>query len=430
MTILTRMPLPRGVWRIGWVSFFTDFASEMIYPLLPLFLTRVLGAGAMSLGVIEGVADAANSALKIAAGHLSDRWNARKPLVVFGYTLSSSVRPLMAAAGAWWQVLGLRFIDRLGKGIRGAPRDAMLARLASETNRGRVFGFHRGMDHAGAVAGPLTAALFLFFYPGEYRTLFGLTVIPGAIVILLVATLPRDDRSSADRGGGGGNGETTEKRSQRRRNGDDPSGSPSIETSVSSSVDSVPPLFPRSLRLLRSQLPTNLWQVLSVILLFSLGNASDAFLLLRLTDVGVAAVWIPLLWAALHVVKSSTSILGGRLSDRLGRKRLIVAGWLWYAVIYAGFAYFDGPAALITLFIAYGLYFGLTEGVEKALVADLTPPHVQGTAFGVYNGMLGAGALVSSLLFGWLWTTASPEIAFGTGAAIAVAAAALIMRVI
>jgi MFS family permease len=391
------MSLPRSVWRLGWVSFFTDFASEMVYPLLPLFLTRVLGAGAMSLGVIEGVADAANSVLKVAAGNISDRWNRRKPLVVFGYALSSSVRPLIALAGAWVHVLALRFVDRLGKGVRGAPRDAMLARLASDTTRGRVFGFHRGMDHAGAVAGPLAAALFLFFYPGEYRTLFALTIIPGVVVILLVATLPRDEAADGP---------------------------------VQFSVDPVPPLFPRSPRHLRFQLPPTLWRALSVIFLFSLGNASDAFLLLRLSDVGVAAVWIPLLWAALHVVKSSSSILGGRWSDRVGRKGLIVSGWLWYAAIYAGFAYFDGAAALIALFIAYGIYFGLTEGTEKALVADLAPRYAHGTAFGIYNGLLGAGALASSLLFGWLWTATGPEIAFTTGAAIAVAAAVLITRVI
>ena len=187
------MRLPRGVWQIGWVSFFTDFASEMIYPLLPLFLTRSLGAGAMSLGIIEGVAEASNSALKIASGWLSDRWNRRKPIVVFGYTLSSSVRPLMAAAGAWWHVLGLRFVDRLGKGIRGAPRDAMLATIADPSNRGRIFGFHRGMDHAGAVAGPIAASLFLFFYPGDDRTLFASSrSFPGIIVVDLVATLPTD----------------------------------------------------------------------------------------------------------------------------------------------------------------------------------------------------------------------------------------------
>jgi MFS family permease len=404
------MALPRDVWRLGWVSFFTDFASEMVYPLLPLFLTRVLGAGAMSLGVIEGVADAANSVLKVAAGGISDRWNRRKPLVVFGYTLSSSVRPLIALAGAWMQVLALRFVDRLGKGIRGAPRDAMLARLATDTTRGQVFGFQRGMDHAGAVAGPLAAALFLFFYPGEYRTLFALTIIPGIVVIVLVATLPGDSPGSAH----GGKGGLQPAKPNR------------------ASVLSVSPWlgFLRALLGLRDLLPTRLWHALSIIFLFSIGNASDAFLLLRLTDVGIAAVWIPLLWSALHVVKSSSSILGGRLSDRVGRKGLIVAGWLWYAAIYAGFAYFDDAVPLVALFIAYGLYFGLTEGAEKALVADLAPRHVQGTAFGIYNGLLGAGALVSSVVFGWLWTSIGPEIAFATGAAIAVAAAALVTRVI
>jgi MFS family permease len=392
------MSIPSGVWRLGWVSFFTDFASEMIYPLLPLFLTRVLGASAMSLGIIEGVAEAANSVLKVVAGRLSDRWNRRKPLVVFGYTLSSSVRPLMAAAGAWVQVLGLRFVDRLGKGIRGAPRDAMLARMAGETNRGRVFGFQRGMDHAGAVAGPLAAALFLYFYPGEFRTLFALTIIPGIVVIFLVATL-RDDAAPRSR---------------------------ATDTDAVSAIESEH----AGRGPLRLAMPRRLWHALAVIFLFSLGNASDAFLLLRLTDVGVAPVWIPLLWAALHVVKSASSIHGGRLSDRIGRKALIVGGWLWYAAIYAGFAYVEDAAALAALFVAYGIYFGLTEGVEKALVADLTPRHVQGTAFGIYNGLLGAGALASSVLFGWLWTSAGPEIAFGAGAGIAVAAAALVARVL
>jgi MFS family permease len=423
------MPLPRGVWRLGWVSFFTDFASEMIYPLLPLFLTRALGAGAMSLGVIEGTAEAANSLLKIAAGHLSDRWNARKPLVVLGYTLSSSVRPLMAAAATWWHVLGLRFVDRLGKGVRGAPRDAMLARLATEGTRGRVFGFHRGMDHAGAVAGPLAAALFLFLYPGEYRTLFALTIVPGIIVIVLVATLPIDKSSDAH-GDNGGHGEeqTTETRSARRRE----SANQAATAIRSNSVSSVSPWLD-SLRVLpglRAQLPPNLWKALTIVFLFSLGNASDAFLLLRLSDAGVAAVWIPLLWAALHIVKSSSSMYGGHLSDRFGRKWLIVAGWIWYAAIYAGFAVYDGAMTLAALFLAYGVYFGLTEGVEKALVADLAPPGVQGAAFGIYSGLLGIGALISSVLFGWLWTSVSPDVAFGTGAALALAAAALVARVI
>src|SRR4029450_12118041 len=170
------MPLPRPVWMLGWVSFFTDTASEIVYPLLPLFLTRVIGAGAMSLGVIEGAAEAANSVLKIISGRLTDRWGAPKPLALAGYGLSSGVRPFRARAASWLHVLGLRFTDRLGKGVRGAPRDAMLATFSNASNRGRIFGFHRAMDHAGAVCGPLLATVFLYFYPGEYRTLFALTI--------------------------------------------------------------------------------------------------------------------------------------------------------------------------------------------------------------------------------------------------------------
>src|SRR5688572_20521049 len=175
---------------LGWVSFFTDTASEMVYPLLPLFLTRVLGASAMSLGVIEGVAEAANSILKVWSGRLADRTQAPKRLVLIGYAISSLIRPFIGVASAWGHVLTIRFVDRLGKGIRGAPRDAMLAGFATPANRGRVFGLHRAMDHAGAVLGPLLASLFLYFYPGEYRTLFALTIIPGAIVIAIILRIP------------------------------------------------------------------------------------------------------------------------------------------------------------------------------------------------------------------------------------------------
>src|SRR6476659_8177743 len=186
----SRFGLSRPVWLLGWVSFFTDMASETVYPLLPLFLTQVLGAGAMSLGVIEGAAEAANSALKILSGWLADRWRSPKKLVLLGYGIASSVRPLIGFATAWPQVLAIRFSDRLGKGIRGAPRDAMLADFATASTRGRVYGFHRAMDHAGAVTGPLLATAFLYFYPGNYRTLFFLTIIPGLIVILFILRVP------------------------------------------------------------------------------------------------------------------------------------------------------------------------------------------------------------------------------------------------
>ncbi len=378
--------LSRPIWLIGWVSFFTDMASEMVYPLLPLFLTHVLGAGAMSLGVIEGAAEAANSALKILSGRWSDRSKSPKKLVLLGYGLASAVRPLIAVAQVWPQVLAIRFTDRLGKGIRGAPRDAMLADLAPAAARGRVFGFHRAMDHAGAVTGPLLAAAFLYFYPGQYRPLFALTVVPGLIVMFFILRIPETPRA-VDAGAKGGAAA--------------PTGSP-------------------------WNLGSPFYQAIAVIFLFSLGNASDAFLLLRLSDLGVPAFWIPLLWSALHVVKSSSSFIGGSLSDRFGRRGLIALGWVVYAAVYAGFGFSTSLPVVITIFLAYGLYFGLTEGAEKAWVADMAPATLRGTAFGVYNAALGIGTLAASLLFGVIWTEISPRAAFLTGAALALAASILI----
>jgi MFS family permease len=378
--------LPRPVWLLGWVSFFNDTASEMIYPLMPLFLTRVLGAGAMSLGVIEGVAEAANSVLKIWSGRLSDKTGAAKRLVLAGYGLSSAMRPFIGLATSWIQVLALRFIDRLGKGIRGAPRDAMLAVFASADNRGRVFGFHRAMDHAGAVVGPLVASAFLFFYPEAYRPLFALTIIPGIVVMLVLLRVP-DTR-------------------------------PAVTSASAARVSATPAsLF---------DLPPRLYRALIVIFIFSLGNASDAFLLLRMGDLGVAAFWIPLLWSAIHVVKSASSVIGGALSDRFGRRTLIALGWMLYAIVYGAFGAFETAGIVIAAFLTYGLYFGLTEGVEKAWVADLTPPEVRGTAFGLYNAVLGLGSLAASLLFGAIWTRVSPPVAFYTGAALAGTATVLL----
>jgi MFS family permease len=384
-------PLPRPVWLLGWVSFFTDTASEIIYPLLPIFVTRVLGAGAMSLGVIEGIAEAANSVLKIWSGRLADKTGAPKRLVLLGYGLSSAIRPLMGLAAGWTQVLGLRFVDRLGKGIRGAPRDAMLASFASASSRGLVYGFHRAMDHAGAVIGPLLASAFLYVYPGEYRTLFALTIVPGAIVMAILWRVPEPARQA--------------------------SGSAALEAADSSRV---PPAR------LQLALSGDLYRALAVILIFSLGNATDAFLLLRMSDLGVSTFLIPLLWSALHVVKSAASVIGGHLSDRFGRRHVIALGWIVYAAVYAAFGLFDEEALVIVVFLTYGLYFGLTEGVEKAWVADLALATERGTAFGVYNAVLGLGSLVASLLFGAIWTQVSPPAAFYTGAGLAALATILL----
>ncbi len=374
-----RFGLTRPIWLFGWVSLFTDLASEMIYPLLPLFLTTVLKGSAMSLGVIEGVAEAANSALKIVSGWLTDRSGQPKRLVLAGYGISSAVRPLIALVTAWPQVLGLRFTDRLGKGIRSSPRDAMLAGFAPDATRGRVYGFHRAMDHAGAVAGPLIATIYLYFHPEAYRSLFSWTLVPGAIVILLILRLP-----------------STPKR-----------------------VEAPAPK-------LQGRVGSRFYLAMSVILLFALGNASDAFILLRLNDLGVAAVWIPLLWSALHVVKMTSSVVGGAMSDRFGRRTMIIAGYVWYAAIYAAFAWTTSMAIMIAIFLAYGVYFGFTEGVEKAWVADMAPAEARGMAFGIYNAALGVGGLCASLIFGVIWTRVSPSAAFLTGASLALAASVLL----
>ncbi len=352
----------------------------------------MLRAGPFSLGVIEGAAEAVNSILKIAAGRLADRSRAKRPIVLVGYTLSSAVRPLIALAQSWTQVLTIRLFDRVGKGIRGAPRDAMLASFAADGTRGKVFGFHRAMDHAGAVVGPLAATAFLFFYPGDYRTLFALTIIPGAIAVGLLFLVKEDtgddvrlkpDTTNPDR-----------VVSAFRRTSDDP----------------LPPAFK---------------QFMLVLMLFTLGNSTDAFLLLKLTDAAGGVQYVPLMWSALHVVKAAVSVYGGAWSDRIGRRAVIAIGWIIYAGVYAGFAVSTSLATLLPLFLAYGLYFGFAEGTEKALVADLAPASRRGFAFGIYNAVLGLGQLAASVMFGLIWTAFGPAAAFAAGAALALVSTAL-----
>ena len=378
---MTRRALPAEVWRLGWVSFFTDLASEMIYPLLPGFILRLRGGTPFIVGLIEGVAEAINSVFKVLSGRRSDRTGAPKPLMASGYTVSSLARPLIALAAAWWLVLGLRLVDRLGMGIRGAPRDAMLAAFAPEGRTGAVFGFHRAMDHAGAIAGPLVATAWLAWRPEDYRGLFALTLIPGLIVIALAWTT-REPAEPAE-----------------------PAEPPNLQWTA---------------------LPAPARRFILVLLVFSLGNSTDAFLLIKLESSGVPVVWLPMAWAALHVVKSAASVAAGLLSDRIGYRAPIVAGWIYYAAIYAGFAFAESAFAVTSLFLAYGVFFGLTEGPEKALVTKLTPSSLRGTAFGFYNAALGLGVLAASLWFGAIWVWVSPAAAFLTGATLALIAAALL----
>jgi len=407
--------IPRPVWFLGWTSLFTDAASEIIYPLLPLYLSRVLGASAASLGIIEGVAEGTNSVLKVVAGWWSDRRTDRRSLVIFGYSVSSLSRPLIALTATWPQVLLIRALDRVGKGIRGAPRDAMLGQFATGTNRGRIFGFHRSMDHTGAILGPLAATLFLYFLPGQYRLLFALTVIPGAVAVAMLFFV-REDAGAAAAASGAPRLSSLDADARRPTGIAHTAGPPDA-------VRRDPPDGHRA------ALPGRLYALLGVFLIFSLGNSADAFLLLRLGDALGGATYVPLLWAALHVVKATLSTWGGSLSDRAGRKRVIVAGWLVYVGVYLGFALSTSAAAFIAWFLCYGVYFALTEGAEKALIADLTPPGRQGTAFGLYNAVLGAGALAASVTFGFLYDRYGAPAAFTVGAALAGAAAITLLFV-
>jgi len=384
--------LPRAVWLLGWVSLFTDASTEAVYPLLPYFLTNVLGAGAVSLGVIEGAAEAVNSLLKILSGRQSDT-RTKRPFVLLGYTVSSAAKPFIAIVTGPIQVFIVRILDRLGKGVRGAPRDAMLASWATPETRGKVYGVHQGMDNLGAVIGPALATVFLIAYPTRYRTLFALTAIPGAISVLLILLIPEreDVRLKPD---------ATEGRA--------------TTTGVASGFSRTEPL------------PSKFTRFMVILSIFALGNSTDAFLLLRLTDAAGSAKFVPLMWAGIHVVKSAVSFASGSWSDRIGRRAVISIGWIVYAIVYAGFAYSTSLTALLTWFIIYGFYFGFAEGTEKALVADLAPASRRGAAFGIYNAVVGLGALTASIVFGVLWSTFGVTVAFETGAALAAIATVLL----
>ena len=376
--------LPRTVVALGVVSLFADLSSEMVYPLLPLFLSSVLGAGALALGLIEGVAESTASLVKLLSGRWSDRLARRKPLVVGGYSLAGLARPLIGLAGSWPAVLLLRFVDRVGKGLRSSPRDALLTDATPSELRGTAFGLHRAMDHAGAVLGPLAAAALLALPGMDLRRLFFWTLVPSlAVVTTLVLAVREKPRSAAELAAA----------SDGARQG--------------------------------SWVPRPVRRLLTAVLVFTLGNSSDAFLLLRLGQAGLGASAIAALWSAHHVVKMAGTALGGRLADRLGRRPLVLAGWGVYVAAYLGFAWAESSWALITIFLFYGLALGSAEPAEKAWVADLAPAEERGAAFGAYHAAVGVAALPASLLFGALWQLAGPSAAFSVGAALALVAALL-----
>ena len=358
--------VPRAVYLFGATSLVNDFASEMIYPLLPAFVTRMLGGGALALGVLDGVAEAVAAGFKLVSGYLGERPRLRGPLVVGGYAIAAAVRPLIATAGAAWHVIALRGTDRVGKGIRTAPRDMIIADVAPEEIRGRAFGLQRAADHVGAIFGPLTAAALIYRGVG-IRSVFWVAAVPG-LAAVLIAWIAVRQAGVRGQGLGAREGET-----------------------------------PNPYTLTPNPSSSSFAALTAVLVLAASLRAPETLLILRAQDLGVPVALVPILWAALHVVRSSTSYPGGALADRWGPRRTLAVGWLIYAGLAVAFAVATTAALAWAIFLAFGVFVGLTESPERKLVAELAPGGRRGRGFGWYHGSLSAVALPGAALFGWIY---------------------------
>lgn len=363
----------KNVFVAGLVSFFMDVSSEMIYPLVPLFLANVLGVNKSVIGLIEGVAESTASLLKTFSGWFSDRIGNRKWLMAVGYGISTLSRPIVALATGWHHVMGSRFMDRFGKGVRTAPRDAIIAESSESAFLGRAFSFHRSLDTMGAVVGPALAFLFLGIFSNNYRTVFWLSMIPGVFAVLLIIFF------------------ITEKK----------------KVSI---VHSERP----KLTLKHFDWKFKFFVLIATI--FALGNSSDVFLILRAQQIGIPTVMIPVVYLLFNLIYSLSAIPAGIAADRFGRKRVILLGFILFAILYYGFAIAKDTTAIWALFAFYGLFMGLTEGIQKAFLATIIPSDFKATAFGVYNTAVGLAMFPASLIGGWLWDNISPSATFFYGA--------------
>lgn len=387
----SRPPLPPRVRQLGWISLFADVSSEMAYPVLPLFLKNVLHAPLAAIGLVEGIAEGLVSIMKGWSGWRSDQTGRRVPFVQWGYGLSALGKPMIALAYVWPIVLFARVVDRLGKGLRTTARDALIADSVERSRFGEAFGFHRAMDTTGALLGVLIAAGLLAVLPDRYRLVFLLAGIPGAISLVLALRLKETDKGTLESAA--------------------PSEPSASETQVQAESEPRPKI----------QFSKAYWRAVGLTLLFGLGNSSDTFLLLRAQDLGLSAAVAILAYALYNVTYALVSRPAGALSDRIGRWRVIGAGWLLYAAVYAGFASMSS-AAVWPLFALYGVYMGLTQGVGKALVAQHAPDDRRGTALGVFYLCAGGVTMLSSIVAGLLWDNVGPSAPFLFGAACAVLA--------
>ena len=383
--------IPQNVKALGVVSLLNDASSEMMIPLLPAFITGVLGLGPAFLGALEGIAESTASILKLVSGWYSDRVRKRKALTIAGYSLSNLIRPFIGLATAGWQVLFFRFADRVGKGIRTSPRDALIADTVSQEERGKAYGFQRMMDNLGAAIGPLIASLLLFLFTQQrLRLIFLLSFIPGVLAVLVLVFFVKESKAR--------------------------------ERPRTESTSKPTPLA--------GGLPAGSFRTyLFAVVLFTLGNSSDVFLVLKAQSLGVSLALVPILWMVLSLVKAVANTPGGIISDRIGRKPSILIGWAIYGLVYFGFAAATTTWHVWALFVIYGLYYGMVEGPERALVADLVAEDKRGSAFGWFHLSVGIGALPASLIFGLIWKSFSASAAFTFGAIMALAGAAVLLSI-
>jgi len=371
----------------GLVSFFMDLSSEMVYPLVPLFLANVLGADKAVIGLIEGIAESTASILKVFSGWLSDRIGSRKWLMAAGYGLAVLSRPIMAMSVSWREVLASRFVDRLGKGVRTAPRDAILAESTETAYLARAFSLHRSMDTLGAVVGPLTAFFILGLFQNNYRLVFWMSIIPGIIAVLLIIFF------------------ITEKRKERALAAERP-----------------------RLTLRHFNWRFRLFIVIAAI--FALGNSSDAFLILKAQQTGIQPTLIPIVYLTFNLLYALSAIPAGMAADRFGKRRIILLGFILFSLVYYGFAVTEDSRGIWGLFVLYGIFMGLTEGIQKAYLATIIPLDFKATAFGVYNTVVGLATLPASIIGGWLWDAFSSSATFYFGSAMAAVAAVLFVAFI